>query len=149
MTAESITTKDRINQVLEEIRVVVPGSQALLGFQLVALFSTGFASLPEGIKEVHLVSLGFIALATVFLMAPSAYHRIAYTGNSSPKVHLFASRMLIIAMLFLLSGLATDIWVATYVVVGTASAAWLASLACFAIGALFWFLYPVLVLLRK
>ena len=36
---------ERITHVLEELRVVLPGTQALLGFQLVAVFSTGFASL--------------------------------------------------------------------------------------------------------
>lgn len=149
MTTESSSIKDRINQVLEEIRVVMPGSQALLGFQLVALFSTGFATLPGELKQVHLVSLGFIALATLFLMAPSAYHRIAYAGNSTSAVHRFGSRMLIIAMIFLLSGLATDIWVATYVVVGTNVAAWLASALCFTIGALLWFVYPVFLMLRR
>ncbi|HEY0010344.1 MAG TPA: DUF6328 family protein [Candidatus Paceibacterota bacterium] len=146
--SEDTSLKDRIDLVLEEIRVVVPGSQALLGFQLVALFSNGFLLLPQGLREVHLASLGLIALATILLMAPSAYHRIACRGENSPAVHRFASRMLIGAMFFLISGLAADIWVATYLVLGTNSAAWLAGGTCFVLALLLWFVYPA-ILARK
>lgn len=142
MPFEESSLKDKITQVLEEIRVVMPGSQALLGFQLVALFSSGFMPLSQNLKELHLLSLGFIALATVFLMAPSAYHRIACKGNNSPSVHRFASTMLIIAMFFLISGLSTDIWVATYLVLNSAMYAWFASSACFLLACLLWFVYP-------
>jgi len=143
MSTEEVSLKDKINQVLEEIRVVMPGSQALLGFQLVALFSPGFGDLSQAHKEVHLISLGFIALATIFLMAPSAYHRIACKGNITESVNRFASRMLIVAMFFLISGLATDIWLATYVVMESSTTAWIASVSCFVVATLLWFVYPL------
>lgn len=141
MSDEIPSLRDKISQVLEEIRVVMPGSQALLGFQLVALFSTGFDALTQEMRILHLISLGFIALATLFLMAPSAYHRIACHGNITKAVHSFASRMLVIAMFFLLAGLSTDIFVATWLIRGS-DAAWLAAIGCFVIGSTLWFLYP-------
>lgn len=140
--SEDVSLKDRINQVLEEIRVVMPGSQALLGFQLVALFSTGFTALSQNLKELHLASLGFIALATIFLMAPSAYHRIACRGDNTPAVLRFSSRMLVTAMFFLVAGLAADIWVATFLVLGSDTHAHIASIGTFLLAVLLWFGYP-------
>jgi hypothetical protein len=140
--SEDVSLKDRISQVLEEIRVVMPGSQALLGFQLVALFSSGFLYLPQSLKQLHLASLGFIAVATIFLMAPSAFHRIACKGDATFAVYRFASRMLVIAMFFLVSGLSADIWVATFLVLGSESSAWIASFGCFSLAMLLWFVYP-------
>ena len=140
--SEDVSLNDRISQVFEEIRVVMPGSQALLGFQLVALFSSGFAFLSQTLKELHLASLGFIAVATIFLMAPSAYHRIACRGDATVAVYRFASSMLVIAMFFLVTGLSADIWVATYLVLGWTHA-WIASLGCFVLAMLLWFVYPL------
>ena len=141
---EVVSLKDKITQVLEEIRVVMPGSQALLGFQLVAFFSSGFTPLAQSLKELHLLSLGLIAFATVFLMAPSAYHRIAFRGENSPRVHRFASIMLIVAMFFLIAGLAVDVWLVTYLVLGSSTYACFTSATCFLLASLLWFVYPAL-----
>jgi len=147
--SEDVSLKDRITQVLEEIRVVMPGSQALLGFQLVALFSSGFTALPQDLKELHLASLGFIAVATIFLMAPSAYHRIACKGDNTPAVHRFGSRMLVTAMFFLVAGLAADIGVAGYLVLGSETQAWAAALGTFVLAMLLWFAYPIALARRR
>lgn len=143
MPSEDVSLKDKTSQVLEEIRVVMPGSQALLGFQLVALFSSNFASLPQGIKEVHLASLACIATATIFLMAPSAYHRIAHRGRNVSDVHRFASGMLVIAMFFLIIGLSADLWVATLLVLESTAHAWRIALTCFVAAVSLWFIYPI------
>ncbi len=144
METEPSSHETRISQVLEEIRVVMPGSQALLGFQLVALFSTGFTDLSQTIKELHLASLLSIALATIFLMAPSAYHRIACGGKPSRQVHRFAGAMLVTAMFFLILGLSIDIGVATFLVLGSVRYAWMVAGTGFAVANLLWFLYPAL-----
>ena len=77
----------RIVQVLTEARVVLPGAQALLGFQLAIVLMEAFEKLPAQAKVMHLVSLGFIALATIVLMAPAAYHRIVESGEDTERFH--------------------------------------------------------------
>lgn len=101
----------RIVQVLMETRVVLPGAQALLGFQLAMVLMEPFAGLPRAAKLVHLGSLGCIALATIVLMAPAAYHRIVERGEDTERFHTFASRMVLAALALLAPGFSGDLYV--------------------------------------
>jgi len=103
--------KERITHVLDELRVVLPGTQALIGFQFVAIFSQGFTALPVWVRYVHLGSLGFTTLTTVLLMAPAARHRIVERGQDTEALHRFASRMLLLAMASLALGVCGDLFV--------------------------------------
>ena len=60
---------------------------------------------------VHLVSLGLVALATVVLMSPAAYHRIVERGRDTERFHAFASRMVLVALALLGPGFAGDLYV--------------------------------------
>jgi hypothetical protein len=103
--------KDKIDQALTEMRVVLPGAQALLGFQFVTMLMEGFEKLPASSKYVHLASLAVIALSVIFLMTPAAYHRIVERGEQTEHFHRFASRMLLIAMVPLALGMCGDLFV--------------------------------------
>lgn len=101
----------KIEQVLTEIRVVLPGAQALLGFQFAALLVEGFEKLPQASKYVHFISLSLIALAIIFMMTPAAYHRLVERGEETEHFHRFASRMLLASMLPLALGITGDFYV--------------------------------------
>jgi len=103
--------EDKIDQALTEARVVLPGAQALLGFQLVTMFMDGFDKLPQSSKYVHVVSLSLIALTMILLMTPAAYHRIAVAGEDTPQVHRVASAFLLAAMIPLPLGICGDVYV--------------------------------------
>jgi hypothetical protein len=109
----------RIEQVLTEARMVLPGVQALLGFQLASMLMEGFDKLPEASKYVHLASLGFIAIAAILLMTPAAYHRIVEEGEDSEPFFRFASRMVLAAMVPLALGVAGDFYVVAAKVTGS------------------------------
>jgi Family of unknown function (DUF6328) len=53
--------KNKIEQLLTEARVIIPGAQVLLGFQFVVVFVRSFAELPEWVKIIHGVALAAIA----------------------------------------------------------------------------------------
>src|SRR6185369_5823718 len=91
--------KDKIEHVLTETRVVLPGAQALFGFQLVTILMDGFDKIPELSKYVHLASLGLIAISIILLMTPAARHRIVEKGEETEGFHQFASRTLLAAMI--------------------------------------------------
>lgn len=103
--------KDKIEQVLTEGRMVLPGAQALLGFQFATMLVEGFDKLPVSSRYVHLASLFLIALSIIFLMTPAAYHRLVEKGEATEHFHRFASRMLIAAMIPLALGIAGDLFV--------------------------------------
>jgi uncharacterized protein DUF6328 len=102
---------DKIKHVLTECRVVLPGAQALLGFQFVTTLMEAFEKLPQSSKYVHLLSLSLVALSTVLLMTPAAYHRIVERGEETKHFHRFASRVLVAAMIPLALGISGDLFV--------------------------------------
>jgi len=106
--------KTKIDQALTEARVVLPGAQALLGFQLVTMFMDGFDKLPNSSKYIHMISLGWMALTIILLMSPAAYHRIAERGEDTARVHKFASVLLLAAMVTLPIGICGDVYVVLY-----------------------------------
>lgn len=103
--------KDKIDHLLTENRMVLPGAQALLGFQFATMLAEGFDKLPASSKYVHLASLGLMALSIVLLMAPAAYHRIVEQGEDTEHFHRLAGRMVLAAMVPLALGIAGDFFV--------------------------------------
>jgi hypothetical protein len=96
-TDEHVPLPQRIEQMLTEARVVLPGAQALLGFQLAVVLTEAFAGLVPLSKTVHGAALGCVALCTILLMAPAAYHRIVYEGDASIQFLAIGSRFLLAA----------------------------------------------------
>jgi hypothetical protein len=102
--------KDKIQQVLTEVRMVLPGAQALLGFQFISLLMEGFEKLPNSSKYVHFASLSLVALSVILLMTPAAYHRLVERGEDTEHFHRFASRMLLASMVLLALGITGDFY---------------------------------------
>jgi Family of unknown function (DUF6328) len=87
----------KIEQLLTEARVVLPGAQALFGFQLAIVLTQSFERLPSMSKAVHAASLFLVALAIVMLMAPAAYHRIVYAGEDTQDMYRIGSALVTVA----------------------------------------------------
>ncbi len=105
------SVKDRIDQVLTEARVILPGAQALLGFQFIAMLSESFTKLPQSSKLLHVGSLAAVALATVLLMTPAAYHRIVENGEATEDFYRVACRLILSSLVPLALGLSGDFFV--------------------------------------
>lgn len=137
---------DKIKHVLTECRVVLPGAQALMGFQFIAVLTESFDKLPSGPKYVHLACIGLSALTIVLLMTPAAYHRIVEQGQETEHFHRFASKMLVAALVPLALGLSGDV----YVVVQKVTDSQLVSIvSALVILAVFWELWFGLTLYRR
>jgi hypothetical protein len=101
----------KIEQLLTEARVIIPGAQALFGFQFIAMLTTGFERLPQNSKLVHAVALCLIALNVILLMTPAAMHRLAFGGEDSASFLRIGSAFVIAAPLFLAGGIALESYV--------------------------------------
>jgi Family of unknown function (DUF6328) len=95
----------RVVQALTELRVVLPGAQALFGFLFIAVLTQAFDRLPAASKGAHLASLGAVAIAVILLIAPAAYHRIAAKGRAEERVLKYTTRMMMCALGLLALGL--------------------------------------------
>jgi len=141
-----VSVGEKVGHVLAEARVVLPGAQAFLGFQLLAALAQGFAQLPAGAKYVHLFSIMMSALTIVLLMTPAAYHRIVERGEETEQFHRFASRFVVAAMVPLALGLSGDV----YVVVRRVTDSQVLSIVSGLVSlALFWELWFGLTLYRR
>jgi hypothetical protein len=138
---EPLELPQAIDQLLEECRMVLPGIQALFGFQLIAVLSSGFPSLPVGLQRLHLTATVLTTIAIALVLAPAAYHRQAYPRAVSDNLLRVSTRLLVAGMWPLAIGICLDLYVVGFVV---ASADWAGaiSLALFAVFVAFWMLFP-------
>lgn len=68
----------KLNELLEELRVALPGVQVLFAFLLTLPFTSRFTEITTLSRDVYFGSFIAAALASVFLIAPSAYHRMRW-----------------------------------------------------------------------
>jgi hypothetical protein len=104
---------DRVDHMLTEARVVLPGAQALLGFQLSVVLMRSFEALPDSYKLAHAIALGLVAFSVILLMAPAAIHRIGFGGEETEEFYHLGSRFVVAATMPLATGIAVDVFVAT------------------------------------
>lgn len=102
----------KIEQMLTEARVVLPGVQALLGFQLTVTLTSSFEQLSAGSRLLHVAALCCVALSAVLLMTPAAVHRITFWGEDTPSFFHLGSWFVTAAPIPLALGIAGDLYVA-------------------------------------
>jgi hypothetical protein len=105
---------DKIRHVLTEARVILPGNQALLGFQLAVIFEPRFRDLPYTLKLVHLVSLLSIALSTILLLSPASYHRIVEQGEETERFYAVANKLVLCSLPPMAAGICGDFFVVVF-----------------------------------
>ena len=76
----------QMTELLNELRVAMPGVQVLFGFLLAVPFQQRFQDVNGFQRDVYFVTLLASATATAFLIAPSAYHRIAFQTGDKPTI---------------------------------------------------------------
>lgn len=134
----------RVEHMLTEARVLLPGAQALFGFQMAALLTEAFASLPASSKFLHAVALCCIALAVILLMAPASFHRIAFHGENTESFHRIGSGFVIASAIPLAAGITGDLYVAVTKALNSAAAGAVLAIATAALLVTLWFIRPLI-----
>ena len=111
--------EEEATHATDEARMVLPGVQAILGFQLIAVFNQRFLDLTQGRQLLHLAAFLSLALAMTLIMAPAAYHRQAERGRVTRRFVDLASLLLTLSLLSLMVGLVIDTYLLVWLVVGT------------------------------
>jgi hypothetical protein len=134
----------KIDHMLEEARLALPGAQALLGFQLTIVLTSAFTALSESLQALHAISMGLVALAVILLVTPAAYHRLVYAGEYSEAFHRMGSRLLMIALMPLGLGMAGDACVVIAKITGSMQLGALAAALALSAFAGLWFAWPLI-----
>jgi hypothetical protein len=137
------SVKDALQQTLDEARMVMPGVQALFGFQLIAVFSDGFERrLGEAEQSLHLVAIVLVTIAIALVMTPAAYHRQVEPRRATASFLVLASRLVSVAMLPLAAGLAIDVHLIARVITGRPALGAAIGVVVFLLFTALWFAFP-------
>jgi hypothetical protein len=132
-----------VDHLLEECRMVLPGVQALFGFQLIAVFNAPFFDLlTAGERRLHLVALVLVSLSVACLMGPAAYHRQAEPETVSRSFVSYAGTLLMLALVPLMFAVSLDVYLIARVVLGDPNEATIVAAGVFAVFAGIWFVLP-------
>ena len=147
---ETLPLSEAITHLLEECRMVLPGIQALFGFQLIAVFNSRFAEqLTSGEQILHLIAIGLIATAVGFVMAPAAYHRQMGAREVTDEFIQVASRFLLWSMPPLMLGICTDFYLIARLILHQRILCFALSLFLGCLLSTLWFVFPRFKALRK
>lgn len=102
------TLEEEATHVTDEARMLLPGVQAVLGFQLIAVFNQRFQEFSAGEQVIHLAAFLLMALAMGLVMTPAAYHRQVERGCVSRRFIDLSSTLLTLAMMPLIAGVCLD-----------------------------------------
>jgi hypothetical protein len=140
--SEDESRDERLNreliELLNELRVALPGVQMLFGFLLAVPFTEKFASITTTQRHVYYATFLSTAFASIFFIAPTAYHRLRFRQHDKEQMLRTSNALTIAGTAFLALALAGAVFVvsdlvfkATVTAVATAAAA----------GTLVWFWY--------
>jgi len=140
------TEKERADrqlvEILNELRVALPGAQFLFAFLLTVPFTSRFADVSEGLRIVFYACLLCTLVATILLMAPAAYHRVRWQQGDKPDVIRMAHRLFLAGITCLAVAMTTAVWLVSYVLLGTVAAV-AATVLSVSLVAFTWYVLPL------
>jgi hypothetical protein len=147
--AEERTGEDRqertareLIELLNELRVILPGVQVLFAFLLTVPFTQRFPDLDDLETRVFFMTLLCTAVATALLIAPSAHHRILWRRGVREQRLVLGNRFTIAGLIFLLPAIVGVVFVITAFIFGLTAAVIVTGLLAIFF-ALLWFALPL------
>jgi len=139
---EELPLSKAAEYLLDECRMVLPGIQALFGFQLIAVFNMGFdEKLTPSERHLHLVAIALVAIAVAIIMTPAALHRQKGPYDVTDTFVRVSNRLLLGSMVPLALGISIDFYLISKIIVGgSLVAVFAAGLLLIFVG--LWFVLP-------
>ena len=139
--------EERVNreliELLNELRVALPGVQVLFAFLLAVPFSQRFEGTTDLQRDAFMVALLSTLAGSVFLIAPSAYHRIRFRDRDKEALLQIANVFAIVGMIFLAIGMTAVVFLVTDLIFKGSVTAVVTSLTA-GLFSLVWFALPLL-----
>jgi hypothetical protein len=131
-----------LSDLLQELRVALPGVQVLFAFLLTVPFTQRFSDLSSFDQKLYYAVLICVALATVMLVAPTAGHRILFRRQQKEFIVTIANRLSLIGLLLLAVAMSGAIALISDFIFGAATAI-VSSIVMAAAFVGFWFVGPI------
>jgi uncharacterized protein DUF6328 len=130
------------NELLGELRIALPGVQVLFAFLLTVPFAQGFTNLSGFERGIYFAVLLLTALASAFLIAPTAYHRLLFRRGRKLEILFFANRAAVLGLGALALAMSGAILLITHFLFGAAAAIPVGCASLLLFGSL-WYLLPL------
>jgi Family of unknown function (DUF6328) len=138
--------KERVDretiELLNELRVILPGIQVLLAFLLTAPFNQRFTQLTNGQEAAFFTALACTAVAVALLIAPTTFHRIQFRSGDKEYMLRLSNLFILIGTGFLAAGMCAAIGLVTDLTFGGALT-WVATAVAAALQAGLWYALPL------
>ena len=105
-------------ELLNELRVVLPGVQVLFAFLLAVPFSQRFEQLTAVQEDVFFAAFLCTAVATALLIAPSVYHRLRWRRRDKDQILRTSNRLAIAGTAFLAAAIVAVVYLVTDLIYG-------------------------------
>ena len=139
---EELPLSEAAEYLLDECRMVLPGIQALFGFQLIAVFNSGFdEKLTPSDRYLHLLAIALVAVAVAIIMTPAALHRQKGPYDVTDTFVRISNRLLLWSMAPLALGITVDFYLICKIIIGRPMVILLAA-ALFVLFVGLWFVLP-------
>jgi amino acid transporter len=135
-------------ELLNELRVALPGVQVLFAFLLTVPFSQGFRTLSETQTAVFFATFVVTALATALLMTPSAYHRVRFRQADKERLLRIGNVAAIAGLVFLVLAITGCVFLIADLLFNAVAAWVVAGVLAAGYGTL-WFVLPLVRRLRE
>ncbi len=129
-------------ELLQGLRVVMPGVQVLLAFLLTAPFQQRFAQLPGSLRNAYFASIACATLATVLLIAPSTHHRLLWRLREKEWLLRVGNQMALWGTVLLGASIVLALYVVTNVLFTSEQALLIAAVAVVVFAAV-WYVLPL------
>ena len=129
-------------ELLQGLRVVMPGVQVLLAFLLTVPFQQRFAQLPGSLRNAFFASIVCATLATVLLIAPSTHHRLLFRTRQKDWLLRVGNQMAVWGSVLLGAAIVLALYVVTNVLF-TSEQALLIAAAAVLVFAGVWYALPL------
>ncbi len=100
-------------ELLNELRVALPGVQVLFAFLLTVPFTNRFSQVTDYQKQIYFAALLFTLSGTVFLMAPTSYHRIRWRDKDKEQMLRTSNKLALVGLVLLACALTSVVYLVT------------------------------------
>jgi len=133
---------DELIELLNELRVALPGVQVLFAFLLAIPFTNRFSTLNAVQHDVYFLALMSAVAGTVLLIAPSSLHRLLWRQAHTERILVTSNRLTIAGMVFLALAMVASVFLIADVLYARWLAAAWAAVAAVLFG-IFWYALPL------
>ena len=129
-------------ELLNELRVTLPGVQVLFAFLLAVPFTQRFTQVNDVQKMTFFIAVLLTTVSTILLIAPSAYHRLRWREHDKEQMLRTSNRMVIVGMVTLALAMTAVVFLITDVLFDATWASFVAGASAL-VFAWFWFGLPL------